>query len=546
MISAQNYADNAVYPNKKTTAKIYLEYERLRQLAGALDFDDLLIETVRLLRQSPETRHKYQQQFRYILIDEYQDTNAAQYEIVKSLVNQDHNICVVGDDWQSIYAWRGADFRNILNFERDFPGTVVIKLEQNYRSTAEILEVAHNVISKNKERTDKRLWTDQKGGSPVQVQAVYDDLEEAHVVANRISAQLAIGARKYSDFAVLYRTNAQSFAFERVFLQLRIPYQLVGGVRFYDRKEIKDIMAYLRLIYQPNDMVSFSRIINLPKRGIGETSLDRFFAWKSQTNYDLVESLSMVDQANGLTPRVRQAMRQLGLVLNRLRSELDSYDNVGVLIEDLLKSIKYRDYLSDGSPKADEQNANLDVLVNDAKVYNDLGELLEESALMSSVDQANDDEKVTLMTLHASKGLEFPVVFMVGMEDGLFPSSRALEEGPKQLEEERRLCYVGMTRARQELFLSFAQSRSQFGARSYMSPSRFLDDMGSSIIAKPAGMSVRDDFDKVVNDFDIGEVVSSPQFGRGEIIDIDGLAVTVQFEGGTKKLNIEYARLVRL
>lgn len=551
LLTPDDYAAAAQYPNQQHIAKIYDRYEQLRSEAGALDFDDLLIETVRLLRDASEIRQKYRQYFKHILIDEYQDTNAAQYAIVKYLVNDARNICVVGDDWQSIYSWRGADFKNILNFERDFPGAKVIKLEQNYRSTGAILEAAQKVITKNVERTDKKLWTAAGNGAPVQVQAVRDESEEAYVVANRIVAQASIGARRYGDFAVLYRTNAQSFAFERAFMQHRIPYQLVGGVRFYDRKEIKDIIAYLRLLYQPNDRMSFSRIANVPARGIGATSLEKFLRWQNDNNMDIIASLVNVEQTSVLTPRAKKSLLHLGEILRELQALVLSDTSPSDIIEKLIEKIAYRDYVIDGTPQAEERDDNLSVLIADAKSFATLPDFLEEAALMSSVDQQSDGEKVTLMTLHAAKGLEFPVVFMVGMEDGLFPSERALEEGPRNLEEERRLCYVGMTRAREELYLLYAQSRAQFGLRSYNQPSRFLDDMGMGLFAvEPNAIDsspAYNDFDEPVMNYDIGDRVRSLQFGDGEIIDIDGLAVSVKFNNGTvKKLNVEYARLEKL
>ncbi len=551
LLTPDDYAAAAQYPNQQHIAKIYDRYEQLRSEAGALDFDDLLIETVRLLRDASEIRQKYRQYFKHILIDEYQDTNAAQYAIVKYLVNDARNICVVGDDWQSIYSWRGADFKNILNFERDFPGAKVIKLEQNYRSTGAILEAAQKVIAKNVERTDKKLWTAAGNGAPVQVQAVRDESEEAYVVANRIAAQVSIGARRYGDFAVLYRTNAQSFAFERAFMQQRIPYQLVGGVRFYDRKEVKDIIAYLRLLYQPNDRMSFSRIANVPARGIGATSLEKFLRWQNDNNMDIIASLVNVEQTSVLTPRTKKSLLRLGEILRELQALILSNTSPSDIIEKLIEKIAYRDYVMDGTPQAEERDDNLSVLIADAKSFATLPDFLEEAALMSSVDQQSDGEKVTLMTLHAAKGLEFPVVFMVGMEDGLFPSERALEEGPRNLEEERRLCYVGMTRAREELYLLYAQSRAQFGLRSYNQPSRFLDDMGMGLFAvEPNAIDSNpayNDFDEPVMNYDIGDRVRSLQFGDGEIIDIDGLAVSVKFDSGAvKKLNVEYAHLEKL
>lgn len=549
LLTPEEYLATARYPFEQQVAAIYGRYEELRREASALDFDDLLLEAVRLLRDQPEIRAKWRNRFKHILIDEYQDTNAAQYAIVKSLVGESRNICVVGDDWQSIYSWRGADFTNILNFERDFPGAMVIKLEQNYRSTAAILEAAQNVISKNITRTDKKLWTAESGGAPVQVHSVYDESEEALVVASRIAAQVAVGARRYGEFAILYRTNAQSFTFERAFLQQRVPYQIVGGVRFYDRKEIRDITSYLKLLYQPSDRVSFTRIANVPTRGIGDTSLEKFLLWQGESRQDIIAALMNVEQASGLTPRARVALAGLGETLRILQANILSGTSPGDIIEALIEKTGYREYILDGTPQAEEREANLGVLISDAKSFASLADFLEEAALMSSTDTAEDKEKVTLMTIHAAKGLEFPVVFMVGMEEGLLPSSRALEAGRAELEEERRLCYVGMTRAREELHLSYTASRAQFNQRSYNSPSRFLSDMGHELMVASPQVRERnyDDEWAEVPNFDIGDTVRSAQFGKGEIIDIDGLAVTIAFTSGqTKKLNVEYARLEKL
>ncbi len=551
LLTPAEYAESANFGFQQLVAKIYKEYEVLRIAAGALDFDDLLIETVRMLREAPDVRQKYRAQFKHILIDEYQDTNAAQYAIVKSLVNDQKNICVVGDDWQSIYSWRGADFRNILNFERDFPGTKVVKLEQNYRSTGAILEAAHNVISKNIERTEKKLWTSAGQGAPVQVLATYDEAEEAMTIASRILAQTSVKLRALGDFAVLYRMNAQSYALERAFMQLHVPYQIIGGVRFYDRKEVKDVIAYLRLIYQPNDVMSFTRIVNVPARGLGQTSVEKFLQWQGSSGLDIITALGNVDQTSSLQTRAKQAFKTLGELLRSVQTMGLNNANPSELLEHLLKKTGYRDYLLDGTPQAEDRDANIGVLVSDAQSFATLPDFLQEVALMSSVDTASDEQKVTLMTLHAAKGLEFPVVFMTGMEEGLFPSARAFEGDPKALEEERRLCYVGMTRAKEELFLTYAQSRTQFGQRAYAMPSRFLDDMGYKVAVygqdRPAQAPQNYDEADMVNDFDIGDTVRSPQFGVGEVVDVDGLAVSVRFENGaTKKLNIQFARLAKI
>lgn len=547
----EEYEASANYPFQKNVAKVYKSYESRRKAAKALDFDDLLIEAVRLFRDNKMVRDKWRTQFEYILIDEYQDTNAAQYQLVKYLVNDKQNLCVVGDDWQSIYSWRGADFTNILNFERDFPGTKVVKLEQNYRSTGNILDAANSVITKNTQRTDKRLWTAEGAGSPVQVHGVYDEAEEARQVADRISAQASIGARQFDEFAVLYRTNAQSYTLERAFLQMRVPYQIVGGVRFYDRKEIKDIVAYLKLIYQPNDRMSFSRIANVPTRGIGATSLERFLNWQPDSGLDIIDALVAMDGQPVVTGKARTAMVTLGQKLQDIRTRIDD-THPSELIDQVIRAVGYRDFILDGTPQAEDREENIGSLLSDAQNFASLPDFLEEVALMSSVDSESKDNKVTLMTLHAAKGLEFPVVFMVGMEEGILPHARVFESGPSELEEERRLCYVGMTRAREELHLSYAYSRLQFGTRGYNPVSRFIADMGNQVaMVNPEpnimGYKEEEPFYSDELGFQEGDRVRSAAFGDGEIIEVDGLAVTIAFlNGQTKKLNAEYAHLQKL
>ncbi len=550
LISPAGYSASAQMPFQKDIAKVYEQYETLKVQAGALDFDDLLIETVRLLKDHEPTRSALRAQFKHILIDEYQDTNAAQYAIVKYLVNDQRNICVVGDDWQSIYSWRGADYTNILNFERDFPGAEVIKLEQNYRSTGAILDAAHQVITKNTERTDKKLWTEAGQGMPVEIHQVYDEAEEAYALAARIQAQVGIGARRYGDFAVLYRMNALSYIIERSLLSMHIPYQIVGGVRFYDRAEIKDMIAYLRLIYQPQDIMSFTRIVNVPKRGLGTTSVEKFLIWQGSSGMDIVAALNNIDLVGGITPRARVAFSHLGELLRSAQVKVQNEIGPSELVEWLLDAAGYRDHVLDGTPASEERIENLDALISDARSFATVPDFLEEVSLMSSADTASSGEKVTLMTLHAAKGLEFPVVWMVGLEEGVFPHSRVFDAGPSELEEERRLCYVGMTRAREELHMSYASSRLQHGQRDYNMPSRFLSDMGHKVASMPLGRArATSDFDEFSQEpqFDIGDRVKSMQFGMGEIVDIDGMAVTVEFDSGTrKKLNVEYARLERL
>jgi len=549
MVDPESYEMSAQAPYQKSVAKIYKKYEELRKTAGALDFDDLLLEVVHLLRDVPKIRAKWQKSFKHILIDEYQDTNAAQYHIVKSLVNDQRNICVVGDDWQSIYSWRGADFTNILNFERDFKGTAVIKLEENYRSTGNILDAASNVISKNIQRTDKKLWTKAGPGMPVQVHELYDEAEEANLVAERVSSHVAIGARKFGDFAVLYRTNAQSYTLERAFLRFHVPYQIIGGVRFYDRKEIKDVIAYLKLIYQPQDRMSFSRIVNVPTRGVGAMSLEKFLIWQSESRFDIITALENVNQTSTITQKAKGALLSLGDKLRNAKLMLGS-STPAEIIETILKSTGYRDYTADGTPAAEEREANIGALLSDAQSFVSLDDFLEEVSLMSSVDTNSEVGKVTLMTLHAAKGLEFPVVFIVGMEEGILPHARVYEAGPAELEEERRLAYVGMTRAREELHLTYAASRMQFGQRAYNPMSRFITDMGDQVaLTSPAVAPKFSQTQEFYSDelFNAGEHVRSAVFGTGKIIEVDGLALTIKFDDGrTKKLNAEYARLEKI
>ena len=414
LIDPDEFESTAQFPYQQAIAKLYRKYEEMRRAAGALDFDDLLIDTVRLFREHKTVRDKWRDKFRYILIDEYQDTNAAQYALVKLLVNDEQNIAVVGDDWQSIYSWRGADFTNILNFERDFAGAKVIKLEQNYRSTGSILDAAHSVITKNVQRSDKKLWTAAGAGTPVRVHATHDEAEEAAFVAETISSQRAIGARTYDDFAVLYRTNAQSAPLERAFLRFGVKYKIVGGIRFYDRKEVKDILAYLKLIVQPNDRMSFSRIVNVPARGIGATSLEKFLVWQEATDMDIVAALVNAQQTSSLTPRAKKALIGLGELLREMQAAVIEQTPT-VVIERLIKRTGYEEYVMDGTPQAEDRQENLGALLSDAQAFASLDDFLEEAALLSSADSAADGDEVTLMTLHAAKGLEFPVVFMVGM-----------------------------------------------------------------------------------------------------------------------------------
>ena len=546
MRSAEDFSMSARGPREQKIAELFFAYEKALKEAAALDFDDLLTKTVELLQNSPEIRQKWQRQFEYILIDEYQDTNAVQYALIKLLVNERRNLCVVGDDAQSIYSFRGADYTNILNFERDFPGTTVVKLEQNYRSTGAILDLANSLIQHNIHRTDKNLWTANGDGVDPKLWQLYSESEEALAIANEIQAQIANG-RQYGDVAVLYRTNAQSYAIERALRQSYIPYKIVGGLRFLDRAVIKDVLAYLRLLYQPSDRVSFLRIVNTPKRGIGAVSVAKFLEWNAASGRDIISGLLAVEEADNLTARAKRPLLELGKILEELQWEIDG--SPAELIEKIIRQTGYGDFINDGTPQADERIENIGVLVAEAKAYVDVATFLEEMALMSSAD-TTADQQVTLMTLHAAKGLEFPVVFLAGLEEGILPHARVFDSGKADdIEEERRLCYVGVTRAREELFVSCASSRTQFGQIGYNMPSRFLDEMGllAGGVDKPAQPMIEPEFYAEDIGLEVGDRVRSPSFGSGEIIDSEGLGVTVKFDDGNiKKLNVEFARLEKI
>jgi len=465
------YAANALYPNQRDIAKIFKSYEAEKTKAGALDFDDLLIKALELFSKNEAVRLKWQEKFEHILIDEYQDTNMVQYHLVKLLVGPKKNICVVGDDWQSIYSWRGADFTNILHFERDFPGAKVIKLEQNYRSTGSILEASQKIISHNKTRTDKTLFTEAGNGEPVDIESLRDENEEASFVALSI-LKMQKEYPDFSDFAVLYRTNAQSYTFEKAFMNLHIPYKIVGGVRFYDRKEVKDVLAILKLIVNGRDKISLERVAKNVLSGIGEASFNKIWL-----------AIDALDGANPLLdadlPEVLKAGKAKNsfLRLTQFLKTVDVASNPGEIVERVVLYFDFKTLTDDGTPSGEERMNNLEVLAGNAKQYENLEDFLADATLMSSADESTGNNAVTLMTMHAAKGLEFPVVFLVGMEEGLFPSSRASED-EAGLEEERRLAYVGMTRAMRRLFLTYAGSRYSFGSRNYNMPSRFLTELG--------------------------------------------------------------------
>jgi DNA helicase-2/ATP-dependent DNA helicase PcrA len=493
VISAEDQLKAAGTHNEELAAQIRLRYDAFLQQNNALDFDDLLMRTVWLFNRHPEVLEKYQKRFKYIMVDEYQDTNRAQYLMVRHLASKNRNLAVVGDDDQSIYMFRGADVRNILSFEHDYPDAKIVKLEQNYRSTQMILDAAYHVIKANPNRAEKRLWTDRPGGPKVVVAQTYDEQEEAQAVAREAMRLVAEGDNRLGDIAVLYRTNAQSRALEEVLLRRGVPYRLIGGLRFYERREVKDTMAYLRLIANPQDTLSFSRIINVPRRKLGEKSLAQLGYWADAHGMSAWDALARIDEISELTASARAALTEFRDLISEVRAASQERRLVET-IDLLLMRSGYERYVKDAGSDGDERWANVLELRGLASEYDGLppGEglqaFLEETALMSDVDTMQEGTQgMTLITLHMVKGLEFPVVFMLGMEEGLFPHSRSLDS-PAGLEEERRLAYVGMTRAKDRLYLFHAFRRHLWGNANLNLPSRFLKDIPPELVDGSAGI----------------------------------------------------------
>jgi DNA helicase-2/ATP-dependent DNA helicase PcrA len=490
MISPEEFASHANSPAAKAAAQVFPAYQRALRDAAALDFDDLINRTVNLLQSQPDIKRKWREQFKYVMIDEYQDTNTAQYKLVNLLTNTHKNIAVVGDDWQSIYSWRGADFRNILNFEKDYKDCTIIKLEQNYRSTKNILDAAHAVITKNAQRSDKQLWTDSGDGLPVQMLQVMSERNEGEAIVRRIRAGIDTGRRHYRDYAILYRTNAQSRSIEEAFVHMGIPYRVVGGVRFYDRKEIKDVMAYLRLIFQPEDRVSFERVVNVPARGIGATSVQKFFAWAAAERLTLLEALTEVERCNELTARARSSLGELADILASLRAIVDDA-SVSGLVDSLLRRIDYLQFINDGTPQGEARAENVRELLSVAREYEELGlaGFLEEVSLVSDLD-----------TTDLSVDAEFQSADVSGGYDSI----------------------------------GFGNPASQYDP--------FQPAQDSSLNQQADPNEVR-----YVPELNEGDGVRHQTFGVGTVVDVDGDTVTVYFRGkGARKLNTAFAPLEKL
>src|SRR3954451_8123271 len=561
LVTAEEYRARVASFYDQTVADVYELYQRRMFASNAVDFDALLMLTVQVLENFPEARERWSKSFRYILVDEYQDTNRAQYRLLQLLAGEHKNICVVGDPDQSIYAFRGADIRNILEFEKDFPETETIALEQNYRSTNTILRAANHVIEHNRERKPKNLWSELGDGEPVRVLEVEDEHAEARFVAAEIAALVEEGFAG-SEIAVFYRTNAQSRVLEDVLVRQGVAYLVIGGPRFYERAEVKDVIAYLQAIDNPYDAVSLQRIANRPRRGIGDASLARLQAHADAYGVSLWEALGQAEEA-GISAAPLKAVQQLhGLLQSLMAGALDM--DVPDVIERVLERSGYLDALrAERTIEAQGRMENLQELVGVAQEYQHTAEepslsgFLQEISLYSDQDALRGEQSlVTLMTLHNAKGLEFRVVFMIGMEEGIFPHARSIEE--QGLEEERRLAYVGMTRAEERLVLTHASARSLYGSRSYNLPSRFLDELPETHVERsrlqpaswsgygsPTGVAPRSD----VPALSTGDSVRHETLGEGVVTAIErGGLVTVRFasDGSERRLMLDYAPLERI
>jgi DNA helicase-2/ATP-dependent DNA helicase PcrA len=547
---------------ERTVAEVYTEYDRRLRAAGAVDFDDLITETARLFREHPTVLEHYQERFRYVLIDEYQDTNRAQYHLVNMLAAKHRNLCVVGDADQGVYSWRGATIQNLLDFERDYPDAAVFLMEQNYRSTQNILAVANALIEHNVQRKPKSLWTSGPHGELAVRYRADNEHEESGFVAQEIERLVEAEGYRYRDVAVFYRTNAQSRVLEDVFMQVGLPYKVVGGVRFYERKEIKDILAYLRLVVNPQDLVSARRAINMPKRGIGDATVAALEGFASDEGITFLESCRRVDEIDVLGARAKGAVAGFVDVMDRLAASRAEGFGPSKLVEAAAEQSGYIAELeSERTVDAEGRVENLREFTGVAAEFEarnpdgGLPEFLEQIALVTEQDEYDDEAStVTLMTLHNAKGLEFPVVFIVGMEDGVFPHYRSMGD-TGQLEEERRLAYVGVTRARERLYLTHAWSRSLFGSTSYNPPSRFLSEIPADLLKLKE--SERDQRrsqgaqQRKTIEITPGDTVHHDRFGEGVVVSVTGRGgdaeATIAFEDvGEKRLILSYAPLKKL
>ncbi len=566
LLAPQEYRSHVGSYYEEVVHRVYERYQELLTEAGALDFDDLIMRTVQLFRNQPDVLAKYQSRYLHVMIDEFQDTNLAQYIISKQLAGKYRNICVVGDPDQSIYSWRQADLRHILDFERDYPDVKVVFLEQNYRSTQTILKAADHVIAANEKRKKKRLWTENVEGVPITVAQTYNEQEEAHFVVSEVEKLVASRRWKAGDIAIMYRTNAQSRALEEEFVRYGFPYRLVGATRFYERREVKDVIAYLRLIHNPYDFISLLRIINVPVRGIGQRTIAELESWASQKGLPYYDALKLIasGEESPISSRSSQVLGNFIKLIDELIAKSEGMSLVDVL-DLVLDKTGYKKYILEGAD-GEERWENIMELRTVAAEFRDLepreglSALLEEVALVSDVDELDEKvEATTLITLHQAKGLEFPVVFIVGMEEGVLPHFKSLPD-PEQMEEERRLCYVGITRAREKVYLVYALRRSLMGSSAHNPPSRFLKDIPLDLTTAH-GMRSADiarQQPKVVvtapsaPPLKAGEHVSHAMFGEGIVVNCTASGgdheVTIAFKGdaGVKKFLFSLAPLRKL
>lgn len=562
LVDAENFSAKADEYFQDMVAQCYRKYSMELKKASAVDFDDLILLVVKIFKKYPSILEKYQNIFKYIMVDEYQDTNHAQYILLKLLAEKHRNICVVGDDFQAIYGWRQADIRNILNFEKDYPEAKVILLEQNYRSSQNILEAAHCIISKNINQKKKKLWTENSAGDKIFVIEAGDEIHEAEYVAGEIKKAYQKKGIRYDDFAVLYRTNAQSRALEEAFMREVIPYKIIGGLKFYQRKEIKDILAYIYLIKNPADRVSFERAINIPRRGIGKQTIEKIFDQADTNNLNLLDMLVDLDQKDSSVNASKiLILKEFGKLIMRLRDYSKNH-GVAQVIQKTYRDSGYEFMLSKEGEEGQVRHENIQELLTVAGKYevqeeNGLESFLEEVALISQSDRDLEAKDVVpMMTLHSAKGLEFKNVFIVGVEEGLIPHSRAtLNES--EMEEERRLCYVGITRAKERAYMIFTSSRNIYGANQISIRSRFLDEIDQTLIRQVSLVedylysNIEDTFNEnknnQINGFQDGERVSHPDFGNGIVVGQDENLITVVFpEIGIKKLAKRVAPLKKL
>jgi DNA helicase-2/ATP-dependent DNA helicase PcrA len=551
LISPEEYEKKAVSPYEKVVAEVYQVYQQKLFQNNALDFDDLLVFTVNLFELFPSVLEHYQDKFKFILIDEYQDTNHAQYRLVKLLAEKYRNICVVGDDDQSVYGWRGADIRNILEFEKDFPEAKVVKLEQNYRSTQIILEAANYVIRNNRGRKPKTLWTTNAWGEAITTYQAESEHDEATYVAMEIERLREIERRDYHHFAVFYRTHAQSRVLEEAFIRYGIPYKVVGGLRFYERAEIKDILAYLRSIANVQDEVSLKRIINTPRRKIGKTTLQNVEWFARRNNLTFYDSLKKADENPRLNEGAKKAIKEFVSLLRKL-SKKRKNKSLSKWVREVLEESGYiRALREERTPDALSRLENVEEFIQVVEEFEEtspqgnLESFLERVSLLTDIDLYDEKEDaVTLITLHNAKGLEFPVVFMVGMEEGVFPHIKSMTDS-QEIEEERRLCYVGITRAKERLYLTYAWTRHLWGGRQYSVPSRFLEEIPDELKKLEEEKEVER---KEYLDLRPGDEIRHRTFGRGKVIALKGEdQVVIRFPGlGEKTFLLDYAPLEKL